>query len=337
VFNAPYSKGLLMMKKNLRQRMHRWGLMLVALMLLPVSVAIAQDARSVTVKFPRGASGTTIGDSIRGYESVNYKIGVSASQQMTVSLETSNASNYFNITAPGASEALFVGSINGTSTSFEIPSSGTYVISVYLMRNAARRNERASYKLSINVDNSVSGQTQAPSQTQPDFADGLSGGPDHWRVQGLGGDTLNVRADASTSAKVLTLLYEGDVIRNLGCKLVSGTRWCHVETDTGLRGWVAGRFLHEDFEDSATTLPSFPVLPIPVQPVRPVSVDTSLMPRYCVGEASAKYGVRPQRITANTAFKSGNRYVSQGYFDGDNGTTFFNCWFDLNGNFVSVS
>ncbi len=312
----------------------RQTLLLAATLLCTAGIAAAQDTRTVNVKFPRGATGTSIDDSIRGYETVNYRIGVSASQQMTVSLETSNASNYFNITAPGASEALYNSSINGNSTSFEIPSSGTYVISVYLMRNAARRNERATYKLSINVDNSVTGQTQAPSQTaSDDFADGLSGGPDHWRVTGLNGDTLNVRATPSTSAKVLTVLYEGDVVRNLGCKKVSSARWCGVVTDTGLRGWVNGKFLHEDFADEATTLPAFPVRPIQVQP----AVDTSLMPRYCTGEASAKFDVRPPRITTNAAFKSGNRYVVQGYFDNGRGTTFFNCWFDLQGNFVSVS
>ena len=61
------------------------------------------------------------------------------------------------------------------------------------------------------------------------------------------------------------------------------------------------------------------------------------MPRYCVGEASAQFGVRPQDITANAAFRSGNRYVSQGYFDRDGESTFFNCWFALDGSFQSIS
>ena len=61
-------------------------------------------------------------------------------------------SNYFNITGPGASEALFIGSSEGTSTNFKIPSSGTYTISVYLMRSAARRGETADYDLTIYVD-----------------------------------------------------------------------------------------------------------------------------------------------------------------------------------------
>lgn len=76
------------------------------------------------VKFARGASSTSISDSITGYESVTYRIGVSApGKLMSVQLDTSNASNYFNITAPGADAALFIGSTSGNSTSFTIPSS----------------------------------------------------------------------------------------------------------------------------------------------------------------------------------------------------------------------
>jgi hypothetical protein len=61
------------------------------------------------------------------------------------------------------------------------------------------------------------------------------------------------------------------------------------------------------------------------------------MPRFCAGEASAEFEIRPQDITTNMAFQSGNRYVVQGNFDGADGTTFFNCWFDLDGSFLSVN
>ena len=46
---------------------------------------------------------------------------------------------------------------------------------------------------------------------------------------------------------------------------------------------------------------------------------------------------KAQDIPTKVAFKSGNRYVSQGYFEGAGGATFFNCWFDLSGNFQSVN
>jgi len=62
---------------------------------------------------------------------------------------TSNASNYFNVTAPGAQQAMFIGSSAGTSFQDTVPSSGDYTIDLYLMRNAARRNETANFTITI--------------------------------------------------------------------------------------------------------------------------------------------------------------------------------------------
>jgi hypothetical protein len=107
-------------------------------------------------------------------------------------------------------------------------------------------------------------------------------------------------------------------------------------------GWVAGRYLHESMAQAQrpsrpTTLPSYPVQPKPLpQPVND-GISTSDMPRFCAGEASAKYGVRPTEITTNMAFQTGQLYVSQGWFDGPEGTKFFNCYFQIDGSFISVS
>lgn len=311
--------------------------LVASVLLVLVAPVSAQDTRTVDVRFPRGSSGTTINDSIAGYQTVNYRLGVSAGQQMSVQLDTDNDSAYFNITAPGASEALYNGSIAGNSTSVVIPSSGNYVISVYLMRNAARRNETASYALTLYVEaGSASRPPQAPA---PDFADGLQGGPDFWQVQGLtGGDTLNIRSGASTANAIIGTVRNGDTLRNFGCAMNGSTRWCQVQTASGIQGWVAGRYLHESFgtAEQPITLPTPLPQPIPSNPA-PDVVSTAMMPRYCAGEASAKFSVRPQDITTNVAFRSGNNYVSQGYFDADGSTTFFNCYFGLDGGFVSVN
>jgi hypothetical protein len=204
---------------------------------------MAQNTRTETVHFQRGTSGTTIEGTIKGDQSVRYSIGVSAGQTMDVQLDTDNASNYFNITAPGASEALYNSSISGNGTSFVVPSSGNYIIEVYLMRNAARRGESANYDLTLYVEN-------AARQTAP---------------------TAAPRPQPPTSSAA------------------------------------------------------------------PSQLNTSQMPRFCAGEASAEYGVRPQDITVNMAFQSGNRYVTQGNFDRDGDTTFFNCWFGMDGSFQSLN
>jgi len=301
-------------------------------LLMTMTQAWAQDTRTQDVKFARGTSSASIDDSITGYQSVIYRVGVSAGQTMSVQLDTDNASSYFNITAPGASAALFVGSISGNSTTFTIPSSGTYEINVYLMRNAARRSETANYELTISVGGKAAARVPVAAPAD-DFADGLSGGPDYWQVHGLaGGDTLNVRSAASSSARVLGRVIEGDVVRNRGCKMNGSTRWCQIEASRGLTGWVSGKYLHE------STRPARPNRPKP-QPavVQNDGISTAQMPRFCAGEASAHFGVRPQEITTNTAFKSGQVFVSQGWFDGAGGTTFFNCYFGADGSFIAVN
>lgn len=72
----------------------------------------------------------------------------------------------------------------------------------------------------------------------------------------------------------------------------------------------------------------------PQQPVLEISLAD--MPRFCVGEASAAFDRRPTEITTNLAFKIGKRYVVQGWFDGQRGSTFFNCYFSERGQFVQV-
>lgn len=117
-----------------------------------MAVAQAQEGvRTETVHFPAGKSATSISDTVKGYNAVHYVVGAKAGQDMTVTLETSNASNYFNVTAPGSDTAMFVGAEAGGKFQAKLKADGDYVINVYLMRNAARRDEVAKYKLDIAV------------------------------------------------------------------------------------------------------------------------------------------------------------------------------------------
>lgn len=124
----------------------------VLLLMIGGTPAFADDMRRETVRFAPGTSGSTINARVTGYQSVRYSLGVSAGQKMSVQLDSSNTSLYFNITAPGADAALYNGSIDGNATTVTIPSSGNYVIDVYLMRNAARRGETADYSLTLYVE-----------------------------------------------------------------------------------------------------------------------------------------------------------------------------------------
>ena len=72
---------------------------------------------------------------------------------MNVSMATDNSSNYFNIIPPEESDvAIFVGSMSGNQYEGILPKSGDYTVRVYLMRNAARRDEVANYRLEMIID-----------------------------------------------------------------------------------------------------------------------------------------------------------------------------------------
>lgn len=209
--------------------------------------AAAADIRHEEVAFPAGATGTTVRGAITGYDSVAYRFGAEAGQRMTLRLTATNRATYFNVYAPGrgpGDEALAVSGrtddlvpalnrFDGT-----LPLSGTYTVSVYMMRSAARRDERSDFRLQIAV-------TGAPGPVvQGDYADGLQGGPDHWQVR-TAGRGLNLRALPSTGAPVAAALASGEVVRNLGCRMAEGRRWCRVARASGDEGWAAGEFLGE--------------------------------------------------------------------------------------------
>ena len=101
----------------------------------------------------------------------------------------------------------------------------------------------------VSVNSQSGGQNhEIPPATDGDFADGLAGGPDFWEVIELApGDALNLRSKPSAKASVVVGLLSGTVLRNHGCKMQGGRRWCQVSMrdDPSRRGWVAGRYLRE--------------------------------------------------------------------------------------------
>ena len=107
--------------------------------------------RQEQIQFKRGASDTTITGRIKGYQSVDYQLRARAGQSLVVNFKPSNLSAYFNILPPGTDAAIFVGSTSGNRFEAELPADGVYTIRVYLMRNAARRNETARYTLEVSI------------------------------------------------------------------------------------------------------------------------------------------------------------------------------------------
>lgn len=120
-----------------------------AALLVSATFALAQsDIRVVGVR--PGTS--TLKGSLHGRDTVDYRLPASTGQDLMVSLRASNRSTYFNVLPPGSETALFVGSTSGDRYRGVMPRDGEVTVRVYLMRNAARRNERSSYTLSLKLD-----------------------------------------------------------------------------------------------------------------------------------------------------------------------------------------
>lgn len=125
-------------------------LQLLLIVPLLTTGAIAQPPiRSQKVQFPNGTSSTALKGTLKGDLTVDYLVMANAGHTLSVTLKTSNKSNYFNVTPQGEDAAIFIGSTSGNEYKGILPKSGEYTIRVYLMRNAARRNESANYTLTI--------------------------------------------------------------------------------------------------------------------------------------------------------------------------------------------
>lgn len=123
------------------------SVMVCALCVLAVP-ALAQE-RTETVKFAPGTSAKTISGKIKGYDGVSYVLGGTAGQVMQVLFAPNNASCNMNVYWPGAEEAVF--RAEGNEYSATLGKSGNYRVQVFLMRNAARRNETCSYNISFEI------------------------------------------------------------------------------------------------------------------------------------------------------------------------------------------
>jgi len=123
---------------------------LYAITLLLAAPASAQQQTNVV--FAPGRHTVTLSGAIKGDADHGYLVAARAGQLLTVDFKPTNASAYINVIAPDSTgEALFVGSSSGNHFAAPVPVEGSYRVLVYLMRNAARRNEVARYTLRIDL------------------------------------------------------------------------------------------------------------------------------------------------------------------------------------------
>jgi hypothetical protein len=207
------------------------------------NASLAQSTRTETVSVEAATGGTILEGRLKGEETAEYVIAGQAGQTLSVDLLSANGALYFNILPEGAQEALFVGATSSNVADIPLPASVNYVVQVYLMRSAARRDEGASYSLGIGLAGA-------------DFADGLAGGPDWWQVSGISEGALNIRSGPDTRYGVVGKAQNGEAAQNRGCRMTGQTRWCSIRVaGSGVQGWAAGRYL---VEGAAPAIPEVP-------------------------------------------------------------------------------
>lgn len=109
------------------------------------SAAAADPVRREQIELTPDTTLKKLSGKIKGDETVEYRIAVPVGGALSLKLKSSNRSTNFNVSADGAEEAIFVGSRDGDRFTVTAPAGAVYKVSIYLMRNAARRQEKASY------------------------------------------------------------------------------------------------------------------------------------------------------------------------------------------------
>jgi len=119
----------------------------------PAAPASQDKVTTVPVHFARGSSSASLKGTIGGYGTAHYILDARGGQTLTVRIDGSNNAN-FNVFAPGdepgSSTAIGTGYV-GQPWTGALPVTGSYTVQVYQPRATARRNEKASYGITLSV------------------------------------------------------------------------------------------------------------------------------------------------------------------------------------------
>ena len=131
--------------------MNKLAMMVLCASLACSSALAADPVRHEKIVLTQGAPLKKISGKIKGRATADYSIAVPAGAVLDLHLTGANRSANFNVTVQGADEAMFVGSRDGDRFHTAAPAGTVYIVNVYLMRNAARRNEAASFVLEAGI------------------------------------------------------------------------------------------------------------------------------------------------------------------------------------------
>ena len=132
------------------------NLCLAALLLAPLGTVLAAEPSDRMVKpvhFQHATSHAALTGRIQGYRYVDYQLRAAAGQTLKAQLQTSHPAVSFNLLPPGSVDvAMQTGQTTGNHVIQVLPDDGLYTLRVYMERAAARRNESASFTLSVEVN-----------------------------------------------------------------------------------------------------------------------------------------------------------------------------------------
>lgn len=212
------------MKTNLGlkwMRMLQWAcalwLSVAAMFAAAAEAPVDPNRRVETVTLDNGEISRTFQSTLRGREYIDFQIAAGAGQRLGVTLKRGNAMNYFKNMAPGANEALLIGSTSGHQARRILAADGVYTIRLYLMRAAARRNEHSDYELNIALD----GKSLLPLSPTKDAL--VLGTPYHATatISCQRGEALPARCDANVICRgqggtgTVVVVWPGGFKRNL--------------------------------------------------------------------------------------------------------------------------
>ena len=119
-----------------------------------VFVAVSAQYTSAQIKekvrFATGTHGATVRGTVRGYAYRDYIVGASAGQTIDLKLTSTGNPSVFTVLGPGGADMDGAAEMNDFSGT--LPTNGSYVIRVLMMRSEARRKGSASnFTLKVSI------------------------------------------------------------------------------------------------------------------------------------------------------------------------------------------
>lgn len=209
-----------------------------AALILTASIARANDTEQLVLDAL--TNGTSVSRAAASGEVRAFLVGAEAGQSIDLGLSAQSGDWLVSVMRPDGSVIWTGTNASEFPQMLVLDQSGTFRISVQNISPETVTIAHIPFRVDVNLSGELAQVVQG------DYADGLQGGPDFFVVKTKGG-RLNLRAQPSLAADRLILMPNGQTVRNLGCRMSGGQRWCKIQpvgADAPI-GWSVGTYLIE--------------------------------------------------------------------------------------------